>query len=1723
MTDSEIESIAEDSDIEQPICFPKENKKARDNAATEMVENTDENVLAESGKTSLETVEECRQVFEVKMSSEVTAGSTVPKTNEGEGQNTIPEDKLSEDSDDSFFGINVAKVFNRNATTTCIAEYMKPKENTINIERKDLQDVDDGDYLESNCESKEKESHVNNAIVDKISAGIPQEAGSVSEDDKGEGNRKVEELPQKCSTSIPHTYGKAGKSRALDEDPFITELDELLSAAEADIEEDAKKREGQNVAVAPRQTTSLMDEEYIPYKPPIAPKKHPKQKLPERKDEVERFFESDWIRKESLEERKECPFKENPTAKPEQPVTTQEEEDCIPCDTNPDILLGRKVKQIYDGILEASNESSKKGKTASTNGTSTGRKSTRAVGCSGISASTSGTNGSRSATTGGCGDDDPNDPTRRPQRQKEPEDKKDEETEQGRHKAAKKALVHKMMRVTDTLLQTGFQGLAKTIFTRRASSQSTGNRENTEESEENLPDESRMEDEMMLRQQLDERETQLTELEQQMTALQSDNASLSQLLGEVKELAAKDAEGHRLQLEGHLNRIEVLQEENDKHRVQTKTLNESLLEWKEKNKALENEKEDLELGKEALQQKVKLKVKEVLEHMAKCETMRKSCQEATTERDALKQKTQKQAKDLAEQRKKIETLTNKLKILDAEKETLEKKCQQDGQNLENKDIDTCKGASQPVCKCTMDASGQKNELQTQNDKLKEKMEMYEAFLEQVKTEKADYVKALEESRENVTMVRKSSDEQIAKLKKDLEGKNLSEADLQKTIKLLEDKIAMLKADYTKALEESRENENMVRTSSDEQIAKLKKDLEGKNLSEGDLQKTIKLLEERIAMLEAERAESLKLIKAIAERIQGNNELEECKKEWHELERELRNKTSAPKSEQADTRRTLLAKVAERFEGRMREFDECLQYRHALQKDVACLKDLRLEQKRELQWMKQEKRKMNEEIKEREIEVKSIRRTSSEMINDLENQLKGREDSALELQEKSTFLSQKVAKFEAEKFESDKKIKALLEALAAKKDKDIASEETKSNEEQSQSDMTLLMKTSQEKIMTLEKELKNRSESEIRLQNNICSLERRIAELNVEKNERESSMKTLLEALNAQKNLEEYAQKKDQVEKQFLQQVEEMQVEFSQLRSAKEDLERQLASGQSQHLGESDKLGTELKNQIDKLSDEKIKTEKMLQEKQSEVVLVKRTSEAKIEDLENQLRSKNLSEEELQEKMQLLQHKILLLEDEKVRHSKSISSMVRCIKAKEELSEAVKAKEEAEKEYNMKLDEMELIVNKLRKEKKKQDCDMELKKKYKDEYERLNHLVKKLKEDIQGYEKHIEELQSIVDGREEENSTEELDEVDLSESIQDLRNRLSTSDAELLQTREVLAAKISSLEVEKAEFESVLTALLNSLEAKENVGHCVEATREADRKMLRQMDEMLEVVQKLRDEKERFERELHSSENIRVVMAMDVEMLQTESSEKISLLEQSLKESFEVEKDLTAEKERMEQELYASENLRAAMARDVEVLQTQSNEKISLLEQSLKGSFETEEDLKERLELMSKELARLEGEKLQADKTLQTMLASLQGREKLEQCLKEQERIERAVKANSTSALKEVDSHEAQSVATLIELLELKEQQLEQSKTKMEEAEKNLKAKELELELRAKDAERQSREFEECLKEKNETFKGLVGEVEQLKANITMVEEEKKGLLQKLDKHNKVSEVCLKYV
>ncbi|XP_031573060.1 centrosomal protein of 290 kDa-like [Actinia tenebrosa] len=2108
LTDCEIESIAEDSDIEQQDCSSKQNNNLSDRSTTEIANNTEENVLQNHVKTSLKAAKESGQAAKQKTSSEVIGKSLLPLSHEGDGKDTVSDKNQSEDSDDSFFGINVAKFYVRNTTgqsATYKAEDMEPKDNTFDIERKDLQGDYDGDYLANNCESNGNKSYILNAIKDEICAGLSQDPESVNENDEGKiqnkGNTKFEVIQNRRMLvgfeQIPYENDKDKKKLlSVEEDPFVTELEKLLLSAETDIDEDTRKCQASNTSNVAKKITSLIKEEYVPYKPPIAPKQHPKERVLGQSNELDSFLKFDGVGEKDSEQTKGCSTKDSSTAKPEKSV----EDVCSSGDTNADLLLRKKVKQTFEGILKASNELSKQEATASTSATSktesaqasnesskqeatvstsatSRRESAQAAGRRGNSLTTSGMSGSRNATAGESGDDDPNDPNKRPQLQKEPDDMKDEDTEEQRRRAAKKELINQMMGITDGLLQNEFQSLSETLFTRRQSIEAVGtletfdetlpsrkgnlsevscvqadeehnwdsctlaNMENdgamihvltnentllkkellklksevnqktkevmetrdknrtyknvistmevdlellegekneltqeykdltneeilkelrklhseiseaskelaseevleselrgptssplsvelaevdvfsqqpkvdetneivtlmhsisamteelrdqitksktklakaysnsslneledmdgeklrelreeiadlqeqlveertkfeifenicknrTEENKklrdrvadleidvaraegrlketityknrelvnirnnmelngnkvdelvrelhllsegnsalksvidslnsrirfrerretelENMVDELTTENEKLLQQvskernnlknyqrandqriaahsmevariesalqdkidelvdvlssidnfyagdeplpdhpcmgaiekgikilydvsglmkaigcpdlpsgneiseavlqetkerrqleimieglrqevknlksdkkrfemklntgcredtgkadERDERETQLSELEQQISTLQSDNTSLSQLLGDVKELAAKDAEVHQLQLSGHLNRIKVLQEENDEQKVQIKTLNENLLDRKENNQALKNEVEDLQLGKEALQQKVQAKVKEVLEHMAKHETVRKKIQEVTAERQTFQQKVEKQKKELSEHQLKIESLTIKLKAVNDEKEDLKQKFS--GQNVDNEAIDTklvkpvCTGEadSQPLCNCAMAGSSDKtNDSQVQNDELKEKLEVCETFLAQVKTEKMDYLKALKESRQNVKMMRKSSDEQIAKLKQELEGKDLSE---------------------------------------------------------NELQKTMKLLEEKIATLEDEKAESIKQMKGIIEGIQGENELEERKKECKEQELELRKSISEPRSEKTDAQKELLTKVTEKFEIRMKEFDKCLKDRYALQEELACLKDLHLEQKKELEYVTQEKRKMKEEIKEKRTEVKFIRESSSEIINDLEKQLKDRQDFALEMQEKATFLSQRVAQLEAEKCESVKKIEALMQSLNAKEDIGNHLTEIKNSEELRQGDMMLVLKESNEKVLSLEKELEGRSESEAMMHNKISSLDLRMSELNAEKAQRENKMKTLLEALNAKKNLEEDVQKNDEVEKQLLQKMEEMKSELSRLKFAKEDLERQLLSQftspeQSQNIKddprfeESAKRETELKNQIKKLSDEKIKAEKMLHEGESQSLLVMKTSDAKIEDLENQLKCKSLSEVELQEKQRLLEHKILLLEGERVQHSRSISSIVSSLKAKKELCEAVKARDDAEKNYNIKLDEMETIVNKLRKEKSKHDCDVDLKQKYKDEYEESRRHVKKLTEDIYRYNERVEELQAFIYGCEEQG--EEFDEVDLSENIEDLRSSLGTSDVELIQTQQTLQAKISNLEVEKGEFESVLTALLNSMEAKEKIEYCVEATREADKKVVKQMDEIIDTVQRLKAEKELVEQELHTSENIRVAIALDAEMLQTQSDEKISLLEQTLKER-----------------------------------------------------LESEKDLKERLELMRQELARFEGEKYQADKILQTMLASLQRREKLENCLKEQERIETELNSNSGRALN-LDRQEVKSVASLIELLQSKEQQFGQCQKEKEEAEKSLKTKEMELELRVKDAERQS-------------------QIEKLKANLTVMEEEKKDLQEKLEKHGKVSE------
>jgi hypothetical protein len=229
--------------------------------------------------------------------------------------------------------------------------------------------------------------------------------------------------PSKRGEAKKEIAKKKIKTESADEDSFMDELDELLSAAETDIEESSKKNQASAASEALKETASTVDAKYIPYKPPIAPKQHPKPKETEQ-----RMLEPD--------QTKECFQKSNVTSKPD-----QTEEFPTTSDTQPDVFLRRNVRQMIEGVVSASNETGNETRKegVSSASKSSGSQNTQPRGNAGSSETQAGggRNG-QGSSAGGPGDEDPDDP-RKPKPRKEPEDKKDEDedAEQERRRAAK--------------------------------------------------------------------------------------------------------------------------------------------------------------------------------------------------------------------------------------------------------------------------------------------------------------------------------------------------------------------------------------------------------------------------------------------------------------------------------------------------------------------------------------------------------------------------------------------------------------------------------------------------------------------------------------------------------------------------------------------------------------------------------------------------------------------------------------------------------------------------------------------------------------------------------------------------------------------------------------------------------------------------------------------------------------------------------------------------------------------------------------------------------------------------------------------------------------------------------------------------------------------------------------------------------------------------------------
>lgn len=633
--------------------------------------------------------------------------------------------------------------------------------------------------------------------------------------------------------------------------------------------------------------------------------------------------------------------------------------------------------------------------------------------------------------------------------------------------------------------------------------------------------------------------------------------------------------------------------------------------------------------------------------------------------------------------------------------------------------------------------------------------------------------------------------------------------------------------------------------------------------------------------------------------------------------------------------------------------------------------------------------INDEV--RDMEANLVRKNSSEIINELEKELQDRQDSEIELQQRANALRLQIRKFEAEKREADKKVQELMDSnhvkqLKEKQNMKLDLQKEKQNAERKAKDqIKLIRQKSQEKVTALEKSLEERSNSETKLEDKVLSLEARISQLNAEKAEREENIKIMCEAVNAGKNLEEKLREKEDVEKKLVKKVDDLKLKISRVRAAKKTLRSELAKMHLQNrtsstatrnqllklkkeLVECTEREKELQNNIRKLTEEREKAEGIMEAK---VTLIKKSSQEKMEDLEELLRKKSHSELELQEQKTSLEQELVRLEKERSEHTRIISAILRAVKAKQELAKAFNEKCKTEKDYKAKLNEIEIVINKLKAEKSKPNCDVALKEKYKGKYFELRRIVRKLEEDLNSQNKRVEELQSVVlTAVEDEDKSGEARESNLRRSIESLKDTLKTNHAceiKLYKTLQSLNSKILVLENEKAEGEKMMKGLLQSMEGLDTLHQGPAASKTGtDKAFSRLIGEVIEGVNRLRQAKQRVEEDLVNFEN----------MIATARSE-------------------------------------------TEVLQNQSFERISGLELSLKEKNISETELQERLKSMEKKVADLENEKYNADMGIQAMLESLKSKDELEKLLKQKEDIENILKQKVLGLEEEKKQNEMQ--------------------------------------------------------------------------------------------------------
>lgn len=336
-------------------------------------------------------------------------------------------------------------------------------------------------------------------------------------------------------------------------------------------------------------------------------------------------------------------------------------------------------------------------------------------------------------------------------------------------------------------------------------------------------------------------------------------------------------------------------------------------------------------------------------------------------------------------------------------------------------------------------------------------------------------------------------------------------------------------------------------------------------------------------------------------------------------------------------------------------------------------------------------------------------------------------------------------------------------------------------------------------------------------------------------------------------------------------------------------------------------------------------------------------------------------------MCVLEQRTSLLEAEKLHHAKTITSMIRTLQAKEDLAKAIKARDDTEKDFNKHLDEMEVIVANLKKEKQNPQSDEELKAKYKAEYYESREKVRKLNATLDKRNQLIDEMRGFVkELRKEEQKIESTDLGDLKTHFDVLRSTLEdkgTTEQKLKKKLKSLKETISQLEAQKQESDTVVESLLKSVDEKDR--HKIET-------LSNQLKGMKDAVLKLTNEKQNLQNQILMSHKIIDQTRGEIQLQEKSSQENMENLEKSLQGRHDTEK---AELKKILQRLNAK-------VQEMEADKSQTEKSMKILLNSLKCKDDLENSLKEKQiteKALSDKLSKLQEEKCRTLSSLQQQL------------------------------------------------------------------------------------------------------------------------------------------------